>query len=305
MRRAVAMLRNAVIGVRDFFVALLVFALYALIRALPTRFAVDFGGAVARGLSHVVPRSKMALAQIAAAFPDRSDAEHRHILRDVWDNLGRTCVEYCHLDRIWHYDTAHPELSTIKVDGIETFDTLRDDEKPAIIVTAHLANWELPMVAAAQHGLNAAALYRAPNNKWVAAWVLKRRKLAMGRLIASRRGSIHAMSNALEQSEHLGILTDQHFMGGIESQLFGRRVLSNPAFARLARLHECPVHAVRVIRAQKGFKVELTPELNLPRGADGKIDVQGAVDMVNALFEQWITEHPGQWLWLHRRWRTL
>ena len=305
MRRLVVICLKALLALRDFFVALLVFALYALIRALPTRFAVDFGGAVARGLSHVVPRSKMALKQIAAAFPEKSDMEHRRILRDVWDNLGRTCVEYCHLDRIWYYDVENPDASTIKIDGIAHFDAMRFDDRPAIIVTAHLANWELPMVAAAQHGLSAAALYRAPNNKWVAAWVLKRRKLAMGRLIASRRGSIHAMSNALEQGEHLGILTDQHFIGGVPSMLFGRRVLSNPAFARLARLHECPVHAVRVIRAPQGFKVELTPELELPRDANGKIEIQGAVDKVNALFEQWITEHPGQWLWLHRRWRAV
>ena len=229
----------------------------------------------------------------------------RAILRDCWDNLGRTSVEYCHLDHIWKHDEAHPERSNIEIVGTEHFLKLRGDDKPAIIVTAHLANWELPMVAAATHGLKTAALYRAPNNPWIARWVLSRRKLAMGELIASRRGSVHALDAVLSRGDKLGLLVDQHFWFGMKSKLFGREVSCNPTFARLARLHNCPVHAVRVIRLpDEKFKIEFTPALDLARDAEGKVEVQGAVDQVNKLLERWISEYPGQWLWLHRRWRA-
>ncbi len=305
MRRLTFRLLVLLRQIADFFIALIVFALFALVRAIPAGFAVDLGGRVARFLSPFVPRSRLALKQIAAAFPEKNPAEHREILSACWDNLGRTSVEYCHLDHIWNYDEKNPLLGNIEIGGIEHFVKLHNDGKPAIIVTAHLANWELPMVAAGAHGLKAAALYRAPNNKWIARWVLSQRKLAMGELIASRRGSVHALDAVLKRGDHLGLLVDQHFWFGVESTLFGRKVLCNPAFARLARLHDCPVHAVRVIRlADHRFKIELTPELVLPRDAQGKIEVQGAIDAVNALLETWITEYPGQWLWLHRRWRS-
>jgi KDO2-lipid IV(A) lauroyltransferase len=288
----------------DFFVALLVFAAFALVRAIPAKRAVDFGGAAARFLGHLVPRSNLALKQIAAAFPHKTAAEHRTILSECWDNLGRTAVEYCHLDHIWDRDEASPSNGNIEIIGSEYFFKLRDDKGPAIIVTAHLANWELPMVAAAVHGLKIAALYRAPNNKWIARWVLNRRKLAMGELIASKRGSVHALDAVLTRGDKLGLLVDQHFWFGVKSKLFGREVSCNPVFARLARLHHCAVHAVRVIRLPgEKFRIELTPALDLPRDLDGKIDVQGAVDRVNHLLEKWISEYPGQWLWLHRRWR--
>lgn len=304
MRQARLRILNIFRKTGDFLVGLLVLAIFTFIRALPTHFAIRLGGRAARALGHLVPRSHVALRQIAAAFPEKSRSEQKAILQECWDNLGRTCIEYCHLDCIWNYNPDNPRHGNIEITGLKNFEKMRSDGKPAIIVTAHLANWELPMVAASAHGLNAAALYRAPNNKWVAKWVLERRKVAMGRLIASKRGSIHALSNVLGQGEHLGILTDQYFWHGVKSILFGREVLCNPVFARLARLHDCPVFAVRVIRLEKGrFKVELTDELNLPRDMTGKVEVQGSVDLVNRLFEGWITEYPGQWLWLHRRWR--
>ena len=40
---------------------------------------------------------------------------------------------------------------------------LRDDGKPALIFAAHLANWELPAVAAHSYGIDSTVLYRRPN----------------------------------------------------------------------------------------------------------------------------------------------
>jgi KDO2-lipid IV(A) lauroyltransferase len=41
----------------------------------------------------------------------------------------------------------------------------------------------------------------------------------------------------------------------------------------------------------------------LPRGADGRVDVQAATQMITGIVEAWVREHPGQYLWFHRRWR--
>ena len=38
-------------------------------------------------------------------------------------------------------------------------------------------------------------------------------------------------------------------------------------------------------------------------GADGQIDVPAATQMMTDVIEGWIREHPGQYLWFHRRWR--
>ena len=51
------------------------------------------------------------------------------------------------------------------------------------------------------------------------------------------------------------------------------------------------------------FRLELTEAIELPRDAEGKIDVQRTMQVITDVVEGWVREHPEQWLWLHRRWR--
>ncbi|MBX9619397.1 MAG: lipid A biosynthesis lauroyl acyltransferase [Hyphomicrobiales bacterium] len=305
LRRILARLYRWSRDLRDFSAALAVAAVFHVIRLVPAEKAAGWGGFIARKIGRMLPVSeRVGMANLRRAFPHKDEAWHRAVLSECWDNLGRVAVEYCHLDHIWDLRPDDPAAGRIDIVGVEHFYALRDDNKPAIIISAHLGNWELPMVAASAHGLEAAALFRAPNNRWIARWVYAQRKVTMGELIASRHGSMHALSAVLERGVHLGMLTDQYFYAGIRSAFFGIETLNNQAFARLARLHDCPVHAVRVVRLPGyRFRVELSEPLALPRDQSGRIDPAGAVDVMNRRFESWISEYPGQWLWLHRKWR--
>jgi KDO2-lipid IV(A) lauroyltransferase len=305
IRQAVARARIAAEKVVDFLIAVPAWAIFALMRLAPERLASNVAGTLTRKVGMWLPRTRrVGLKNLRLALPEKSEAEHRAILEECWDNLGRLAVEYCHLDKIWDFDPTVMRGERVEIRGAEQFIALANDDKPAIIVSAHLANWELPMVAAAAHGLKAAALYRAPNNRWIAKWVLDQRRVAMGELIPSRRGSVHALSQALDRGLHLGMLTDQYFYNGVSIPFFGHDTLTNQAFARLARIHDCPVHAVRVVRRPGGrFLIELTPPLDLPRDAKGRVDPEGAARAMNDVYEAWIREYPGQWLWLHRKWR--
>jgi KDO2-lipid IV(A) lauroyltransferase len=90
----------------------------------------------------------------------------------------------------------------------------------------------------------------------------------------------------------------------VEVTFFGRRCKANPTIARLARQYDCPVVGVRVIRLPgHRFQVKSEGPIVLPRGADGRIDVQAATQMITSIVETWVREHPGQYLWFHRRWR--
>ena len=181
---------------------------------------------------------------------------------------------------------------------------MRDDGKPALLFAAHLANWELPAVAAAAHGLPAAVVYRMPNNRWVAARIEAIRAGLMGRLIRSRTTAVFEMATALEHGEHLGMLVDQHWARGVEVNFFGRPCRANPTLARLARQFDCPVYGVRVIRLPgRRFRLAVTGPVELPRDAAGAVDVAASCQVIADVVEGWVREHPAQWLWFHRRWR--
>ncbi|MGL4437929.1 MAG: lipid A biosynthesis lauroyl acyltransferase [Bosea sp. (in: a-proteobacteria)] len=278
---------------------------FALSRALgPTR-ASATGGWLLRKLGPITPQQRVARDNLAAAFPEKSETERAAILEQAWDSLGRTAGEYAHMATLFDYDADNPDPNgRIEVAGIEHFAALRDDGKPGIIFSAHLANWELPAICAERYGLAATAVFRPPNDPAVAAVIHEIRSGTMGGLAASMRGAAFEMHGVLEKGGHLGMLIDQHFTRGIVIDFMGQKALANPVLAKFARRFECPVHGVRVIRLPgHRFRLELTPPLDLPRDASGEIDVEGAIQMMSGVIEGWVREHPGQWLWMHRRWR--
>lgn len=283
----------------------LIRTLFAFLRLLGPERSSDLGGWLLRMASPLIPVNRVALANIRAAFPGMDEAEVRRIARGAWENLGRTAAEYAHLATLFDYDYLNPDApSRVEVEGIEHFIALKDDARPGLIFSAHLANWELPAICAQAYDLDTTAVFRAPNDPAIAAVVHEIRSGAMGGLAAAKQGAAFAMQGVLERDGHLGMLIDQHFTRGVVVPFMGRPALTNPIMGKFARRFECPVHGVRVIRLpNQRFKLQLTPPLDLPRDAQGEIDVQGAMAMMTAVVEGWVREHPEQWLWMHRRWR--
>jgi KDO2-lipid IV(A) lauroyltransferase len=283
----------------------LVRAVFAFLRLLGPERSSDLGGWLLRTASPLIPVNRVALANIREAFPGMAEAEVRRIARGAWENLGRTSAEYAHLKTLFDYDYLNPDApSRVEVAGIEHFIALKDDDKPGLIFSAHLANWELPAICAAAYDLDTTAVFRAPNDPAIASVVHEIRSGAMGGLAAARQGAAFAMQGVLEKGGHLGMLIDQHFTRGVVVPFLGRPALTNPILGKFARRFECPVHGVRVIRLpNQRFRLELTPALDLPRDGAGEIDVRGAMAMMTAVVEGWVREHPEQWLWMHRRWR--
>ncbi len=262
--------------------ALIGFAAAAVLKLLrrtnPDRMA-NFTGKLMRMLGPWLPEHRTGRANLVAAFPEKSAAEIEAILAGVWDNLGRVGAEFAHLDRLWDYDSDRPNAGRIEFTprSVELFLRLRDDGKPALVFAAHLANWELPPLAASAYDMPAAVVYRRPNLGAVAEAIIPLRSVSMGELIPSDRAA---------------------------PMFFGRRCKANPLIARLARHFDCPIHGVRAIRLPGGrFRAEISEAIEASRDAGDKIDVQATMQAITAVVEGWVREHPEQWLWLHRRWR--
>jgi Kdo2-lipid IVA lauroyltransferase/acyltransferase len=245
-------------------------------------------------------------ANLTAAFPEKTPEEIEAILAGVWDNLGRVGAEFAHIDHIWDFDEEHPNQGRTQLSQRthELFHQLRLDGKPALIFASHLANWEMPALAAVAHGLDCAILYRRPNIASADRIIQEMRQVKMGTLIPAGRDAPLRLAEALQKGQHVAMLVDQYLTGGVEVTFFGRKTRANPMLARLLRQVECPVHGVRIIRLPgHRFRAELTEEVKPVRDEHGKIDVQGTTQAITSVVEGWIREYPEQWLWLHRRWR--
>ncbi len=290
---------NAVIG------RLAVWLLKGLRRTNPDRLA-DFAGWFMRSAGPLLPEQRVGRANLAAAYPDKSPAEIDNILRGVWDNLGRVGASFAHLDRLWDYDAERGEPGRVEFspETLQRYLRLRDDGKPALIFAAHLANWELPALAATAHGVATAILFRRPNIGDIDRLVREIRAGSMGMLIHTGLDAPVRIAEALERGLHVGMLVDQYYTRGVPVTFFGRRTRANPLIARLARHVDCPIHGTRVIRLPgHRLRVELTEAIAPVRDAAGDVDVQATMQAIMSIVEGWVREHPEQWLWLHRRWR--
>jgi len=267
----------------------------------------NFLGRLMRIVGPWLPEHKVGRANLKAAFPDKSAQEVDAILAGVWENLGRVGAEFAHLDRMTVLDFERGGAADIVYDRIsyERFLAVRDSGKPTIGFTAHLANWEVPAIAPAVYKMKSNLLYRRPNIGAVADAVIAMRAGCMGNLIPTGLDAPIRLANALERGEHVGMLVDQHFVKGVDVVFFGRWAKANPLIAQLARHTECPIRGVRVVRRPDGnsFWGEMTDEITPVRDADGKIDIQGTMQVITGIVEAWVRDHPEQWLWLHRRWR--
>ena len=305
--RTRARLRDAAKPVAEAAVGALTIGMLRTTRYFDPDKTARFFGRATQFIGRRLREDRIGRENLKAAFPEKSPEEIERILSGVWDNLGRLGAEFAHLDHIWDYDAEHPEkpsrVEFSKRTG-ELFDRLRDDGKPALFFAGHLGNWELPALAAVAHGLDAAILFRRPNIESADRAIERIRAVKMGTLIPAGRDAPFRLAQALQNGQHVAMLVDQYLTNGVEVTFFGRKTTANPMLARLRRQVDCPIHGTRIIRLPNNrFRAELSEEVKPVFDASGQVDVQGTMQAITNVVEDWVREYPEQWLWLHRRWR--
>lgn len=292
--------RNA----RDWLLAQLFFGVIAVLKLLPADRAIWFCEEAAKGLGPWYPRSRLARENLTLAFPEKSPEEIEDILVRMWGNLGRTAAEYVYLDQIFDINEDDQSRGRVEIEGGEHFEDLKALDGPAICFTGHTGNWEILPIGSAAYGLNVTALFRPPNNQYLAKRVLAARTTSMGHLVPSKAGASWALANVMDEGGKVGLLVDQFFWKGTLIEFMGRETLANPLLAKLVRQYECPIYPARCIRLPEGrFRLSIEPPLEIPRDAAGNVDQEQLTRNVNACVERWVREYPEQWLWLHKRWR--
>ena len=281
-----------------------VFGTLWLLRKLPAEAAMNFMDKSARRIGPLMGRHRVAMGNLRKAYPEKSEEELQAIARDMWGNMARLTAEYVFLDAIFDYDPFSDKTGIVEVKGREIFERLvLETDRPHIFFTGHTGNFELLPICAATFDLHVTALFRPPNNPYVAKRVLGARRTNMGHLVPSKAGAAWSLATVLNEDGNVGMLVDQKFRRGIPSTFFNRPCKTNPLLAKLVRQYDCDVYPTRCIRLPGGrFRLELEEKMDLPRDEKGAVDIAASVQAVNDKVESWVREYPGQWMWFHKRW---
>lgn len=262
-------------------------------------FSVDaasgFGGWLGRTLGPLTRAHKIAERNLARSLPEHDAEARARILAGVWDNFGRTMTEYAIIPRLEDRVTiaGHEELAARAREG-----------KPALMMAAHLANWEVIFDALRIHTKPITAVYRKANNPLVDEMIAEVRLRGVAGLAPKGPAGARIVLSDLKQGGHVVMLVDQKLSSGVDVPFFGRPAATAPAIASFALRLDCPVFPIRVERLGGArFKVTVEKPWRFVPTDDQESDIRAALTQINERLESWIRERPDQWLWMHRRWR--
>ena len=279
--------------------AIIAWILNAFFSILPLDWASALGGWMGRQIGPRLRVTGNARRALAIVFPSLNSFEIKKIIGGMWDNLGRTAGEHPHLAKF----NPYMENSRVEVIGVEILDQARDDNEPGIAFSAHLANWELVPLVSTKRGLPLHLVYRRANNPFFDRLVQRGRASTGGQYFPKGPDGAKDILRALSKGQHLAMLVDQKMNDGIEVPFMGRNAMTAPALAQLSLRFNCPVVPVQVERLKgANFRVTIHPPLIHPNTGDKQSDILHLMTEVNNHLDNWIKQHPEQWLWVHNRW---
>ncbi len=261
--------------------------------------AKRLGSLVYRVLSS--PRG-LAIHHLQTALGQTLSADEiRKVAREVFQNLVLNlfeCIQFSEMD-------DEQLLGRIETKGWEHVEAVSRAGLGGIFVTGHIGNWELLAAYTAKMGyatnVVARRIYLEPLNE-----KLVKMRERMGVKTLYRDISMRSMIRCLQQNQFLGIVPDQDVrrIGGIFVNFFGRPAYTPVGPALLALASEAPIITGRDIRMGRRHLFTFDPPVYANRTLPREEEVRRLVTHYTKRIEEFIREHPSQWVWTHRRWRT-
>jgi KDO2-lipid IV(A) lauroyltransferase len=246
---------------------------------------------------------RVGLRNLEIAFPEKSEAERRRIVKALFTHLGRQLAEFCLLPRYGKDNVSE----TVVYDGFENFEVARGRGKGVVVLTAHLGGWELGSFVHSLHGHPMHIVVRALDNPYVDRLVDRYRTLH-GNTTLDKLDFARGLLGALRAGETVGILIDQNITPpqGVFVDFFGHKACTAGGLAKVALRTDAAVVPGFTIwddQLQK-YRIRFDSALELIRSGDEEADVIANTTLFTRVIEDYARQYPEQWLWVHRRWKT-
>ncbi|MDW7711127.1 MAG: lysophospholipid acyltransferase family protein [Deferrisomatales bacterium] len=259
-------------------------------------------GRLLGGIWHAVdaPHRKVARENAGRAFPDWGASDVSALVRRNFAHLGETAAESVGLAR-----TDREELlARCRFEGLEHLEAALGQGRGALVLTAHLGNWELAGLAMSARGYPFFAVGRRQANPLIDRRVTRLRESFGGRLIHHRE-AVRPVLRALRVGGVVAFLMDQRASSreGVRSRFFGRPVATNQGLALLALKTGAPVVPGFGERVGARHVIRVGTPVPPPTGGSREEQVRRYTEAFDAAIEAAVLRRPEQWFWVHRRWR--
>lgn len=272
-------------------------ALFAFLRLLGVERASALGGWLLRTLGPLTGTQKTVMRNLRIAFPEMPPDRREALAREQWDRTGRTFAELAVMDQLT------PAGGRVEVVGMERLHALRDSGRPAVLISGHLANFEVMAAVIMASGVPCQVTYRAANNPYVDAQIRKSRERYGIRLFAPKGDGTRDLMAGMKRGDSIALLVDQKYNQGPEVEFFGQPVNASPGAARLALKFGTVMQPLSVVRLPGArFRVTAHEPITVRETEDKAADVLAGIQAANRFVEERVREVPEDWFWVHKRW---
>lgn len=220
----------------------------------------------------------------------------KELTRKVFAHIGRIVAESVNLT-----PAMTQQLARLREEDISLTEELLQEQRPVLALTAHFGNWELMAATIAGFGREIVTVGRELRYAPLQRFIEQKRKKAGVRTIW--RGGVTGQKElirAIKTGNVVAALIDQDTrVHGESSHFFGHHVVTPSSIIEMAIRHQARIVTAFNYRRPDGrYTIEVEEISSLQ-------DVMGIIDVYHERLEEVIRRYPEQWVWFHKRWRTL
>ena len=264
---------------------------------LPLPIVLSFGRFLGR-LSNLIPnkRSKIAQRNIELCFPEKSKEQQKALLKSNLISTGQGFSEM--LIAFWAKQQKF--MPDVVFHGLEHVDKALVKNKGCILLSCHLHPMELA-VRAINIRLQRPGymLARQHNNKVYEAHIDSARRSHCEKTIDKK--DLRTVIKSLKANRCLYYYPDQNFSYHCQYiDFFKQPAATVVAIAKLAKSSQAEVVPWFVFRKNNKWHITFLHALSYFHSDS----IEHCLSKMNRLFEQQISKHPEQYLWVHRRFKN-
>lgn len=249
-------------------------------------------------------KRKIAFDNIRNCFPDLGPQSLQRLLEQNFAHYGLLFIEYLHFFsplRGHHrrYMARHSVL-----EGRDNWQRAHDKGKGVLFVACHLGYWEMLAAAGGISGMPLTVVTKKLKPSWLHNQITVAR-LSTGVRAVYHPGAVPAILKALRKGRSVAFMYDQYTRPsmGLPVRFFDVKVYTLASVGLLAKKTGAAVVPVHTYRDKDGTShIVIEPEVPLGQALKS---VEMIAQVLASKVEQWVRQHPDQWLWIHSRFKNV
>jgi KDO2-lipid IV(A) lauroyltransferase len=245
-------------------------------------------------------RDRLAMQNLAIAFPEKSESERRAILDASWIHFGREALGYIRLQNM----SLHEIAARCPFVNEAILDDALARQNGVVLLSAHYGGWEVAGLAIMSRYDNVRTVARRLDNEFLER-DLARIRAQTGAEVVDRRKAARTLMKGLAQNGVVVLLPDQAVLPreGVLVPFMGRNAWTTPAPAKLAVRSGSTIVFAFCIPDGARHRLEFEEPIRVDQLSESERNDEALTARINDVISRRIAARPELWLWMHDRWK--